>query len=90
MSTRRYTRRRYSTRGFVSRAIKRYALAILFVTLGAFIMGAVSYIAGLVPETVLTIGNDVSISNKLIINFIGWAAGILFILTGIRRFGIPI
>lgn len=86
----RRSRRRYSTRGFVSRAIKRYALAILFVSLGAFIMGAVSYIAGLVPETVLAIGKDLSISNKMIINFIGWAAGIIFILTGIRRFGIPI
>ena len=88
--SRRYRRRRNITRGFVSRAIKRYALAILFVMLGAFIMGAVTYIAGLVPETTLTIGKDLSISNKLIINFIGWSAGILFLITGIRRFGIPI
>lgn len=90
MSTRRYRRRRNITRGFVSRAIKRYALAILFVMMGAFIMGAVSYLSGLVPEVSLAIGKDLTISNKLIINFIGWAAGILFILTGIRRFGIPI
>lgn len=90
MSIRRYRRRRSITRGFVSRAIKRYALAIFFVMMGAFIMGAVSYLSGLVPEVSLAIGKDLAISNKLIINFIGWAAGILFILTGIRRFGIPI
>lgn len=87
--SRRYRRRR-TTRGFITRAIRRYALAILFVMLGAFIMGAVAYISSLVPETVLTIGKELTISNKLIINFIGWAAGILFILTAIKRFGIPV
>ena len=87
----RYRRRRRSiTRGFISRAFRRYALAILFVMLGAFIMGVVSYISSLVPETTLTIAKDLSISNKLFINFIGWATGIAFLLTGIKRFGIPI
>ena len=87
-----YTRRRRTrrtTRGFVTRAIRRYGLAILFIVLGAFIIGVVNYVSNLVPETNLTIGT-VSISNRLFINFISWVAGIVFVLTGIKRFGIPI
>lgn len=82
-------RRRRTTRGFVGRAIRRYALAIMFILLGAFIVGAISYIASLVPETNLTIGT-LTISNRLFINFIAWASGILFVLTGLRRFGLPL
>jgi hypothetical protein len=86
-----YRRRRrgVKTRGYVSRAIKRYALGILFVMLGAFIIGVVGYLTTLVPETVLTIGST-NISNKLIINFVSWIAGILLVLTGIKKFGIPL
>jgi len=86
-----YRRRRrgVKTRGYVSRAIKRYALGILFVMLGAFIIGVVGYLTTLVPETVLTIGST-NISNHLIINFISWIAGILLVLTGIKKFGIPL
>ena len=87
-----YTRRRRRTgrtRGFVTRAIRRYGLAILFIVLGAFIIGVVGYVSNLVPETNLTIGS-LTISNKLFINFISWVAGIVFVLTGIKRFGIPI
>jgi len=82
-------RRKSTTKGFVSKAIKRYALAIFFVMLGTFIMGVVSYTTSLVPDTSLAVGN-VTISNKLMINFIGWIAGILFILTGLKRFGLPL
>jgi hypothetical protein len=82
-------RRRKTTRGFVSRAIRKYALGILFILLGAFIIGVVGYVSNLVPETNLTIGT-VSISNRLMINFISWVSGILFVLTGIKRFGIPL
>jgi hypothetical protein len=86
-----YRRRRRTarTRAFVSRAISRYSLGILFVLLGTFIVGVISYVTGLVPEINLTIGT-LTLSNRLIINFIAWTAGILFILTGIRRFGIGI
>jgi hypothetical protein len=82
-------RRGSKTRGYVSRAIKRYALGILFVMLGAFIIGVVGYLSTLVPATTLTFGS-VNISNTLIINFISWIAGILFVLTGIKKFGIPL
>jgi hypothetical protein len=82
-------RRRARTRGFVTRAIRRYALAIMFILLGAFIMGSVSYMASLIPEINLTIGT-LTISNRLFINFIAWITGILFILTGLKRFGLPL
>lgn len=87
-----YTRRRrrgQRNRGFVTRAIRRYSLGILFVLLGAFIVGVIGYVTTIVPEINLTIGS-LTLSNRLIINFISWIAGILFILTGIRRFGIGI
>ena len=87
MATRR--RRKRTTRGFVTRAIRRYALAIMFVLLGAFIIGVIGYLSTLVPESNLTIGN-VSISNKLFINFIGWISGIVFVLTGLKKFGLPL
>ena len=89
-TTRRRRRRRVST---FSGAIRRYGLAILFIVLGSFIIGVIGYVTSLVPEVNLTIGSGtgaVSISNKLIINFISWIAGVLFVLTGIRRFGIRI
>jgi hypothetical protein len=89
MSTTRRRRRGGKTRGYVSRAIKRYALGILFILLGAFIIGVIGYVTTLVPQSNLTIGS-VSISNTLIINFISWIAGILFVLTGIKKFGIPL
>ena len=89
MTYTRRRRRRTGVRGFVSRAIRRYALAILFILLGAFIIGVVGYVSGLVPETNLTIGT-LSISNRLMINFISWVAGIVFVLTGLKRFGLPL
>jgi hypothetical protein len=82
-------RRGSKTRGYVSRAIKKYALGVLFVMLGAFIIGVVGYLVGLVPETVITIGS-LNLTNKLILEFVSWVAGIIFVLTGIKRFGIPI
>jgi hypothetical protein len=88
MATRR-RRRGARTRGFVGRAIRRYALAIMFVLLGAFIVGVIGYMSTLIPETNLTIGS-LTISNRLFINFIAWVSGILFVLTGLRRFGLPL
>jgi cell division septal protein FtsQ len=86
-----YRRRRRTTRtrGYVSRAIKRYALGILFVMLGAFIIGVVGYLVSLVPASTLTIGS-VNITNTSILQFITWIGGILFVLTGIKKFGIPL
>jgi hypothetical protein len=86
MATRR-RRRGARTRGFVTRAIRKYAVAIIFVLLGTFIVGVISYVTALVPEANLTIGT-ISISNRLFINFIGWVAGIIFILTALKRFGL--
>jgi hypothetical protein len=82
-------RRRRRSRGYVSGSIKRYLNAILFIVLGAFVTGAVSYMATLIPPQNLTIGST-SISNTLLINFIGWAFGVVFVLYGIRKFGIKI
>jgi hypothetical protein len=82
-------RRKASTRGYVSKAIRRYSLGILFIMLGAFIIGVVGYLVSLVPATTLTIGS-VNITNTLILNFITWIAGILFVLTGIKKFGLPL
>jgi len=86
-----YRRRRRTarTRGYVSRAIRRYALGILFVLMGAFIIGVVGYVSSLVPDMTLTIGT-LNMSNRLIINFISWIAGILFVLAGIKKFGLPL
>jgi hypothetical protein len=83
-------RRRRRRAGLVSTAIRRYANAILFIVLGAFIVAVISYVTTLVPEITLEITDNLSISNRLVISFIGWIAGILFVLSGIRRFGIRI
>jgi hypothetical protein len=88
MATARRTRRRRRV-ALISGALRRYFNAILFVLLGALIVGVISYVTMIVPEIEITVAG-VSISNKLIISFIGWSAGILFTLTGIRRFGIRI
>jgi uncharacterized BrkB/YihY/UPF0761 family membrane protein len=80
-------RRRARTTGFISNAVRNYSLGILFVLLGAFIIGVVSYLVSLVPETSIAIGN-VSLSNRLILNLITWVAGIFLVLVGIRRFGL--
>ena len=86
-----YRRRRRTvrTRGYVSRAVRRYALGILFIMLGAFIVGVVGYLSSLVPASTITIGST-NISNTLFINFISWIAGILFVLTGLKKLGLPL
>lgn len=85
----RLRRRRRGTRRFVSGAIRRYALGILFILLGAFIVGVIGYVSGLVPDTTLAVG-DLNISNRLIINFIAWVGGIVFVIQGMRKFGLSI
>jgi len=76
--TRRRRRRRIA---LISGALRRYFNAILFVLLGALIVGVISYVTMIVPEIEIEVAG-VAISNKLIISFIGWTAGILFTLTG--------
>jgi predicted membrane channel-forming protein YqfA (hemolysin III family) len=73
----------------LSRSLRRYFQAMLFILMGTFIIGVISYVATIVPEISLEIG-DVSISNRLIIGLISWVAGILFVVTGIQRFGLRI
>ena len=87
MATRTRRRRRARTVGFLSRAISRYSLGILFVMLGAFIMSVVSYLVSLVPEVTISIANA-TLSNRLILQLITWVAGIFLVLVGIRRFGL--
>jgi hypothetical protein len=88
MATVRRGRRRRRV-ALISGALRRYFNAILFILLGALIVGVISYVTLLVPEISIEVAG-VEISNKLIISFIGWTGGILFVLTGIRRFGIRI
>jgi hypothetical protein len=88
MATVRRVRRRRRT-ALVSTALRRYFNAILFILLGTLIVGVISYVTVLVPEVSIEVAG-VEISNRTIISFIGWTAGILFVLTGIRRFGIRI
>jgi len=83
-------RRRRKYRSFLTGAIRKYLLGLLFVALGVVIMSALSYLISLVPETALTIGNTtsggVTITNTMILNFIAFALGIVFVITGIRKF----
>jgi hypothetical protein len=82
-------RRGRRIRSYVTGAIRRYLLGILFVALGVAIIGALTYLVGLVPEATITLGSDpnaVTISNKLILNFISFAVGIIFVITGIKKF----
>ena len=88
-TTTRRRRRRSRTRGFLSRAISRYSLGILFVMLGAFIISVVSYLVSLVPEVTISIANA-TLSNRLILQLITWVAGIFLVLVGIRKFGISL
>jgi hypothetical protein len=81
-------RRRARNTGFITRAVRQYSMGILFVMLGAFIIGVVSYLVSLVPETSIAIASNVSLSNRLILNLITWVAGIFLVLVGIRRFGL--
>ena len=87
MAYTRRRRRRARTTGFLSRALSRYSLGILFVALGAFIMSVVSYLVSLVPETAIAVANT-TLSNRVILQLITWVAGIFLVLVGIRRFGI--
>ena len=89
MATRTRRRRRSRIRGFLSRAISRYSLGILFVMLGAFIISVVGYLVSLVPEVTIAIANT-TLSNKLILELITWVAGIFMVLIGIRKFGISL
>jgi hypothetical protein len=73
----------------LSRSLRRYFQAMLFIMLGTLIIGVISYVATIVPEISISIG-DVEISNKMIISLISWVAGILFVVTGIQRFGLRI
>jgi hypothetical protein len=88
-------RRRRSRRTWLSGVLRRYTHGFLFLALGVAILTGLSLFATSIPEFVLEIpfasGNTTStltVSNKLIINVIGWAIGIIFIVTAIRRFGI--
>jgi len=80
-------RRSRRNRSYVSGSIRKYLLGILFIVLGSFITGAVSYLTTLIPTQNLTIGS-VSIANTTLINFIGWSFGVVFLIVGIRKFGI--
>jgi len=71
----------------LSRSLRRYFQAMLFVMLGTLIIGVISYVVTIVPETSIEIAG-VEISNKMILNLISWVAGILFVVTGIQRFGL--
>jgi len=79
--------RRKKSRSTISGSIKRYLLGILFVALSGVIMGLTTYVSSVIPQTNWTIGN-VSISNTLFLNFIGFAVGIVVMLSAIRKFGI--
>jgi len=76
-------------RAFITRAVRRYAGAVLFILLGTFIVSVIGYVSALVPEINLTIGT-VSLSNRLFINFIAWVAGIVFVLTGVKKLGLSL
>ena len=81
----RYRRRRSSKS--ISKTVKGYLLGILFVALANIIMSITTYVSSVIPAQNLTFGS-VSISNTLFLNFIGWAVGIVLILTAVRKFGI--
>jgi hypothetical protein len=88
-------RRRRRRTTWLSGALKRYTRGFLFLALGIAILTGISLFAMAVPEFTLEIPfttgtntTSLTVSNKLIINVIGWAIGIIFIITAIRRFGI--
>jgi small basic protein len=81
----RYRRRRSSKS--ISKTMKNYMLGILFVALASVIVSIATYVSTVIPAENLTFGS-VSISNTIFINFIGWALGIVLLLTAIRKFGI--
>jgi hypothetical protein len=80
-------RRSRRSKSYVSGSIKKYLLAMLYIVMGSFIVGAVSYLTTLIPTMNLTVGT-VSIANTTLIDFIGWSFGIVFVLYGVRKFGI--
>jgi len=84
-----FRRIRRARRPTLSRSLRRYFQAMLFVMLGTLIIGVISYVVTIVPETSIEVGG-VEISNRMILNLISWVAGILFVITGIQRFGIRI
>jgi hypothetical protein len=89
-------RRRRRRTTWLSGALKRYTRGFLFLAFGIAILTGISLFAMAVPEFTLEIPfttgtnttSTLTVSNKLIINVIGWALGIIFIITAIRRFGI--
>lgn len=83
----RFWRRRRRRAPTLSRTVRRYLYAFMFLALAIIIPGAVTYLTTLIPEMNLTIGT-IKISNKLFINFLSWAVGILLFIAAIHKLGI--
>lgn len=82
---------RYKRRGrrapSISKRFKVYLLAFLQLGLAGFITGIVGYISTFVNGTTLTIGS-LEVSASLFMNIIGFATGIVLVLSALRKLGI--
>ncbi|MEM4620868.1 MAG: hypothetical protein QW607_11730 [Desulfurococcaceae archaeon] len=87
MSTRRRWRRR--ARLTLSRKIRQYLIAFLFIILIPAIIGLASWIVSILPDRNLTIGN-VNISASAILSLLMFALTIIVFIIAIRKLGITL
>lgn len=79
-----WRRRRRKSAATLSKTVRRYVDAFVFLALGPAVVGLVAWLTSVIPTTTLTIG-WVEIPNSLFFNIIGFATGIVLVLTGLQK-----
>ncbi|MEM4619439.1 MAG: hypothetical protein QW607_04425 [Desulfurococcaceae archaeon] len=86
--SRRWGRRRRG-RLSLTRKVKQYLLAFLFIILIPAVLGLASWIISVIPERNLTIGN-INISNTAILGILLFAVTLIVFLVAMRKLGISL
>ncbi|MEM4958828.1 MAG: hypothetical protein QXX12_03020 [Nanopusillaceae archaeon] len=79
-----WRKRRRTRTTTLSKTFRRYVDAFVFLALGPAVVGLVAWLTSVIPTTYLTIG-FVEISNAVFFNIIGFATGIVLVLTGLQK-----
>lgn len=97
-----YRRKRRKKSPSLSKWFHGKMIGLVFLIMGVIIIGIATYVAGIMPEmyvyyvnNTLGVGTTLpdgasGVSNKVIVNLVGWGAGILFVFSGYRRLGLKI
>lgn len=77
-------RRRRKSVATLSKTVRRYVDAFVFLSLGPAVVGIVAWLTSMIPTTYLIIG-FVEIPNTMFLNIIAFAVGIVLVLTGLQK-----